>query len=94
MRRLVPYVAFGLTLFAIGLLILIPLLSCEPTHPSAPARFVYTELRRKRFADHEQVLCRINQENRRLTGVQSRFGEAEPTQKMPSDAIDFGANQY
>ena len=44
MRRLVPYVAFGLTLFAIGLLILIPLLSCEPTHPSAPARFVQEEL--------------------------------------------------
>ena len=43
MRRLVPYVVFGLTLFAIGLLILIPLLSCEPTHPSVPARFVQEE---------------------------------------------------
>ena len=40
MRRLIPYVAFGLTLFALGLLILIPLLRCAPTHPSAPARFV------------------------------------------------------
>ena len=40
MRRLLPYVAFGLTLFALGLLVLIPLLSCRPTHPASPARFV------------------------------------------------------
>ena len=40
MRRLLPYVAFGLTLFAIGLCVLIPLLSCRPTHPASPARFV------------------------------------------------------
>ncbi len=40
MRRLIPYVVFGLTLFALGLLVLIPLLSCQPTHPSVPARFV------------------------------------------------------
>ena len=30
--------------FAIGMLILIPLLSCTSTHPSAPARFVQEEL--------------------------------------------------
>ena len=40
MRRLIPYVAFGLTLFAVGLLLLIPLLKCTPTHPASPARFV------------------------------------------------------
>ena len=40
MRRLIPYVAFGLTLFALGLLVLIPLLRCTPTHPAAPARFI------------------------------------------------------
>ncbi len=40
MRRLIPYVIFGLTMFAIGLLLMTVFLSCEPTHPSAPARFV------------------------------------------------------
>ena len=40
MRRIIPYVVFGLTLFAVGMLILIPLLRCAPTQPSAPARFI------------------------------------------------------
>ena len=44
MRRLVPYAAFGLTLFALGLLLMIPLLRCTPTRPNAPARFIQEEV--------------------------------------------------
>ena len=53
-----------------------------------------TELRLNRFADYVQILCRINEENRRLTGGQSRFDEAETAEKMPPDASVLGAKQY
>ena len=42
----------------------------------------------------EQILRWFHEENRGLTGGQSRFDEAEPAEKMPPNVHLLGVNQY
>ena len=46
------------------------------------------------IVDDEQIFRRFHEENRRLTGGQSRFDEAESAEKMPTNASVLGVKKY